>query len=177
MSLIYITGMTGAGKSSTRKELQDRGYEAHDTDEDGITSWHNKITGEATKRPADANDRTKEWYAEHDWNMSRPKIEELAARAKDRPVFLCGITSNDIEMWDLFGKVICLTIDEETLRRRIANRTDNDFGKAPDELSNILRWHKSAEEDYKQWGAVMIDATRPLSEVVDDVISTLNQSI
>lgn len=36
MPLIYITGPSGAGKSTVRKELQKCGYEAHDTDEDGL---------------------------------------------------------------------------------------------------------------------------------------------
>lgn len=37
MSLIYITGPSGAGKSTVRNELIKRGYEAHDTDEDGMS--------------------------------------------------------------------------------------------------------------------------------------------
>jgi hypothetical protein len=99
----------------------------------------------------------------------RNKVEEIAARAKNKTIFLCGVASNDAEMFDLFDKMVCLTIDEDTLRQRIRDRTDNDFGKAPDELHNILGWHKSAEEKYQLAGASMIKASKPLKDVVDDL--------
>ncbi len=175
MSLIYITGNSGAGKSSVRKELQQRGYEAHDTDEGGITSWRHKVTDVAVNRPNDTKDRTKEWYEEHDWKMSRQKVEELATKAKDKTVYLCGSTSNAGEMLDLFGKIVFLEIDKDTLRNRLLNRADNDFGKAPDELNNILGWHKSFEDEYRRYGAIIVDAARPLSVVVDDIVETINK--
>ena len=90
MSLIYITGNSGAGKSSIRKELQRRGYEAHDTDDDGITAWVHKATNKLAERPENESDRTKEWYDQHEWKMSRQKVEEFAASAKDKLIFLCG---------------------------------------------------------------------------------------
>jgi len=173
MSLIYITGNSGAGKSSVRNELQKRGYEAHDTDEGGITSWRHKVTDEAVIRPTDTKDRTKEWYEEHDWKMSRPKVQELASKAKNKTIFLCGSTSNAGEMLDLFGKIIFLEINKDTLRTRLINRTDNDFGKAPDELDNILGWHKSFEDEYRLYGATMVDAARPLSVVVDNIVEAI----
>ena len=66
MPLVYITGNSGAGKSAVRKELQLRGYEAHDTDENNISSWQNKYTGNIVERPLDKADRTNVWYSEHD---------------------------------------------------------------------------------------------------------------
>jgi len=173
MSLIYITGNSGAGKSSVRKQLQKLGYEAHDTDEGDITSWRHKVTDKAVNRPTDTKDRTKEWYEEHNWKMSRRKVEELASRAVDKTVFLCGSTSNAGEMLDLFGKIIFLEIDKDTLRNRLMNRTDNDFGKSPDELNNILGWHKSFEDEYRRYGAEMVDASRPLPNVIDDIIEVI----
>jgi dephospho-CoA kinase len=37
MALIFITGISGAGKSTIAKELSRRGYEVYDTDEDGLS--------------------------------------------------------------------------------------------------------------------------------------------
>lgn len=177
MALIFITGNSGAGKSSVRRELQKRGYEAHDTDEDGISLWYHKATGEATNRPVNEADRTKEWYEKHDWNMSRQRIKELSAKSKKKIIFLCGATSNAPEMLDVFDKVIYLKVDEDTLRSRLKNRTDNDFGKAPDELSNILSWHKWMEETYGDKGAVLVDSTQPVAKVVDEILNKLNLPI
>ena len=171
MPLIYITGNSGAGKSSVRKELQRRGFEAHDTDDDGITTWRHKVTGEQAERPEEESSRTKEWYEQHEWKISRQKVQEFAARAKDKPIFLCGSPTNADDMLDLYDKVICLTTDKQTLQRRIATRTDHDYGKAPNELRDILGWHDSFQDRYRKYGAVMIDATKPLNEVVDEILS------
>ncbi len=171
MSLIYITGNSGAGKSSVRKELQRRGYEAHDTDDNDITTWAHKATGSLVERPEDESGRTKEWYNQHEWKMSRQKVEEFAERAKDKSVFLCGSPSNADDMLDLYDQVVCLVLDKDTLQRRIASRTDHDFGKAPDELKSILGWHDIFQDRYKDNGAVIIDATQPLEQVVDEILT------
>jgi thymidylate kinase len=46
MSFIYITGPSGSGKSTVRNELIKRGYEAHDTDEDGMSAWYEETMKE-----------------------------------------------------------------------------------------------------------------------------------
>jgi shikimate kinase len=101
--------------------------------------------------------------------MSRRKVESLALKAKNKTIFLCGLASNAGEMLDLFGKVIFLEVDKATLRNRLMNRTNNDFGKTSDEIDVILGWHVSIEQEYRSYGAIIIDATRPLSVVVDDI--------
>lgn len=75
------------------------------------------------------------------------------------------------ELWDLFDIVIALTIDKETLKQRLASRTNNDVGKAPDELQTILKRQQTASEDYKKLGAVLVDATRPIATVVDEIVN------
>lgn len=174
MPLIYLTGNSGAGKSTIRKELSRRGYEAHDTDENDVSSWQNKLTGKTVERPEFEADRTKEWYDKHDWNMSREKVENLQDVAKDKIVFLCGSTSNADEMIDLFDKVYYLSIDQDTLKKRLLTRTDNDFGKAPDELANITGWHDSLEARYRGHGAEMLDASKSVKEVVDLILESLD---
>ncbi len=98
------------------------------------------------------------------------KVAALVDRADDRLVFLCGSTANEDEVWHLFARVVYLAIDEQTLRDRLASRTCNDFGKSPTELEAILSWHQVGEADYRRFGAVVIDATRPLHEVVDNIL-------
>src|SRR5690349_3159379 len=141
MPLIYITGNSGAGKSSVRKELGRRGYEAHDTDEDDISSWQHKATNQPVAYPENQSGRTKEWYDQHEWRISRQKVKDLALRAKHKTIFLCGSPTNADDMLDLYDKVVCLVIDKDTMRHRIATRADNDYGKAANELEDILGWH------------------------------------
>jgi uridine kinase len=169
MPLIYITGPSGAGKSTVRNELIKRCYEAHDTDEDGMSGWYDNQTLEPVERPKE-KDRPTDWYKRHDYRLSAGRVKELAEQAKTKSIFLCGIPANDKEFREYYDKVICLVIDEKTMKQRVASRDTNDFGKSPDELKLMLYWHGRMLERYKEWGAVMIDATRPLADVVDEII-------
>lgn len=172
MSLIYITGPSGAGKSTVRQELTKRGFEAHDTDENGMSDWYSIESGEVVKRPNEVS-RPADWYDKHAYRMSPERVKALAERARYRPVFLCGIPANDLELAEYYHKVICLLIDEETMRQRIASRETNDFGKSTDELKLMLHWHGKMLERYKDFGAIMIDSNRPLEQVVKDVLEQI----
>jgi len=127
------------------------------------------VTGDITASALVA-DRSGDWLDEQEWRLVPSKIEALAARGERELVFLCGATANENEVWHLFSRVIYLAIDEDTLRRRLASRTSNDFGKAPNELAAILEWHKDSESNYRRFGAQVIDATLPLDQVVDEIV-------
>jgi uridine kinase len=170
MPLIYITGPSGAGKSTVRNELVKRGYEAHDTDEDGMSAWYDNQTRESVEF-LKAKDRPADWFEKHDFRLSVERVKELADRAKTKLIFLCGIPANDNEFREYYDKIICLVIDTDTMRHRVATRTTNDFGKSPDELALMLYWHGKMLERYKEWGATMLDASQPLDEVISNVIT------
>jgi len=122
MPLIYITGPSGAGKSAVRNELSKLGYEAHDTDENGLSAWYDNQTIEPVERPEE-KERPADWYEKHDYRLSGERVKELAQRAKTKLIFLCGIPANDKEFRDYYDKVICLVIDAETMKQRVAERT------------------------------------------------------
>jgi hypothetical protein len=118
MPLIYVTGISGAGKTSVLGELRDRGYESYGVDEDGFGRWLDPRSGEVVTFPVDdeAVDRH-EWYADHVWALDVDKIAELK-RHSDRcaaPVFLCGVAAGDREAWPYFDVVCALVIDEATI--------------------------------------------------------------
>lgn len=124
MPLIYITGISGSGKTTLRNELRRRGYQAFGTDEDQLAFYYDNQTGKPLKQSVPAAIRTPEWRLKHTWKVARADVEKLQEKAKDEPVFLCGVVANDVtELWDLFETVIALTIDEETMRHRIMTWT------------------------------------------------------
>lgn len=172
MGLIYVTGPSGAGKSTVRQELVKLGYEAHDTDEDGMSDWYNIEGGKLVQRPSESK-RSTDWYDKHAYLISPIRVKALAGKAINKPIFLCGIPANDLELAEYYDKVICLVIDEETMKQRIASRDTNDFGKSPDELKLMLYWHGKMLERYKDFGAIMIDASQPLEFVVKDILDKL----
>jgi hypothetical protein len=63
--------------------------------------------------------------------------------------------------------VFNLRIDDDTMRRRLRERTNNDYGKEPEELEHMLTLNRS---DEKPAGAIDVDATRPLHQVVDELL-------
>jgi hypothetical protein len=163
--LTYVTGLSGTGKSTLVREMVGAGLQAVDID-DGLARFVNRASGLPVHRPAGG--AAAAFLAEHDWVVPRPEVEVL--RARPGRVWLCGAFANEGELWDLFDEVVCLIVDEATLRHRLATRTTNDFGKAPDELAAILGWHATHGERYERHGARLVDATRPLAEVMAAVV-------
>ena len=170
MGLVWVTGNSGTGKSTVRAELARRGHLSFDTDEDGITVWRDRATGQEVAYPGDAH-HPDDWLEHHGWMIDRLRVEDLARLARDRLVFLCGSVENENDVWDLFDIVVCLILDEPTLRERIATRTTNPFGKKPVELQAILHWNPTMEATYRQSGAFVVNADQPLDAVVDEILA------
>jgi hypothetical protein len=177
MTLFYVTGLSGTGKSTVLHELRACGYHARGVDEDGYADWINRITGYPDAFPRDDPDFDfHAWYAAHYWVLSVRRISVLsrAAARLGKPVFLCGSANGDDVVWQLFDKVIALVADEQTIRQRLAARPDG-FGSTPEELADVLFWHDGFETAYQAFGATVIDATRPLENVVSAILGASPQ--
>lgn len=172
MGLIYVTGISGSGKSAVCEELKKRGYEAHEGD-DNLSAFYHKETGVMVDRPTTVTDRTPEWRDQHQWKMSRDKLLKLKKDSANKPVFVCGVAANEDEYLDVFDKVFALMLDLETMKHRIKTRINNDFGKSKHEMDTLIQWHQDTERYYRVAGAHTIDAANPLSEVVDQILSNL----
>ena len=174
MSFIYVTGIAGAGKSAVCKELAIRGFETHEGD-DGLSAFYDNVTGDQIKRPVDVAERTLEWRSKNTWKMSRDKLLQLKSSSTDKPVFVCGVSSNEDEYLDLFDMVFALMVDVDTLKQRINDRDDNSFGKLPHEMETIMEWQQGVDDHYRKVGAQIIDAVKPLNEVVDEILAEVNR--
>jgi hypothetical protein len=169
---ILVNGISGSGKTAGCHELRARGFEAHDVDEDGFKSWHGKANDALAVDQRPWSQTTVEWRNRYWLKIERHRVEALAATAAARavPTFLCGTGPNEDAIWDLFDKVIHLSVSNGTLKQRLATRTNNDFGKDPRDLIDILRWNESSAERNVGYGAFAVNADRVLQEVVEDVI-------
>jgi hypothetical protein len=180
MPLVYVTGISGARKSAVLQELRRRGYEAFGVDEHGFGRWLDRRTGE--ERTYSVEDETldlHDWYATQHWFLDVKKISELKQRV-DRDaklVFLCGFAAGDAAAWEYFDVVCALVIDDATIRDRMIDlREGSWFGRRQEELDQILAWNIGYGETYKGFGAVLVDATKPLAVVVDAVIAAASTS-
>ncbi len=176
MSLFYVTGISGSGKSEVLEELKVRGYEAYGIDENGFADWVNKSNGGVEALPQNRpNFDIHRWFREHYWVLNSTKIARLMKRSSksDNPIFLCGLADGEDKVWHMFTKLFLLTIDNKTLEQRITQRIDNDFGKNPAEMHSIFEWLSKNEKRYQRLGAIPIDATQPVVNVVDEIIANL----
>ena len=179
MPLHYITGISGSGKSTTLSELARRGYETYDVDEAGpaTAKWHNDTTGFVhPKSSVKKEDRTPEFLASHSWKVPRAEVAELANQASAKTIFLGGAIANESELHDLFDSVFALTIDDDTLTRRLASRTNNDWGKNPHELEQTLAANHELGERYRKLGYVVINSDQATEAVITEILSHVHDN-
>jgi thymidylate kinase len=173
MALVWVTGNSGTGKSTVCELLRTRGYFALDTDEDGFNRWADRVSGEVVANPPDPVPGG--WLDRYGWVIVRERVEALAEQSRTRTAFLCGSAENEADVRDLFDLTVCLVIDEDTLRHRLATRTNNAFGRHPEELAAALKWNPRMRAIHESRGAAVIDASRPLTEVVEALFDTVRE--
>ena len=163
---IYVTGVSGTGKTSIARALKERGINSIDIDE--ISHWENKASKEIVGWEPGNSD---EWHKNHDWVCDISAMRE--ALAKSEHSIALGHASNQEDYLSLFDKIFVLNCKPETIVHRITSRTDNDFGKHPEDMARILGWQK----DFTSWmvakGAEVIDAEKSVDEITDYLISLL----
>ena len=102
------------------------------------------------------------------WIWDVEKVRRLAAHQDDDATFFCGGSRNFNHFLDLFDEVFILDLDPVTLIERLDSRTNNDTGKSKSEQAFILHRH-ATKEDLPTRG-IVIDATQPLTSVVDEIL-------
>jgi RNase adaptor protein for sRNA GlmZ degradation len=171
MSLVYITGAPGSGKSTILRQLIERGHTAYGTDEHSISQWVDRKTGKVSNPPGgfDLHD----WYKANEWTLNPQKILALREEANKagKITYLLGVAAGLEVVQQYFNQLLVLTADDATLKRRIDERADNNFGKTPHELQIILEWQTKHVPGYKKQGAKAIDTSHLTpGEVVDRII-------
>jgi adenylate kinase family enzyme len=165
MSLFLVTGLPGSGKSTASAELKARGHEAYDGDYDRLAKWYNNATGQPVEESY--HKRTTDFLETHSRDISRQTVEDLAAKAKHKTIFLCADPENEDELVPLFTKAFALVLDEDVRQHRLATRTNNQWGKLPHEVAYDLAIKPIAFARYKKFGYDVIDAEQTINAIVD----------
>ena len=168
VSNFLIEGVSGTGKTSVANELQHRGYRVIHGDRE-LAYRGDPHTGEPLDEAAprqvvpDAAFR----HAHHLWDVD--KVKSIVADQSHPIAFFCGGSRNSHRFVNLFDGVFVLDIDRETLKRRLAGRGKEEFGGKADEKAVVLRAHATKED--VPWNATIVDATAPLSLVVEEILA------
>lgn len=173
MLLYFITGISGSGKSAIVDELTKRGYTTYDADK-GLSKWQNNETGYVhPKSSVKPEARTADFLQKNSWNIPRQDLELFMQDHANQTVFICGFAENEEDIKDLFTARFALIIDPETLVHRLKTRTNNDWGKQPQELRRSLESLKALTAHYKTTDHIQIDATQPIETVTSDILETI----
>jgi shikimate kinase len=151
MRRVLVTGMSGTGKSTALAELGRRGFRVVDTDFGGWSEWIPARDGE--------------------WLWREDRIAELLSSEDERTLYVSGCVSNQGKFYDQFDAIVLLSAPVEVIVDRVENRTTNEYGKGPGERELILSHLGSVEPLLRGTCTHEIDASRPLEEVVDDLIA------
>ena len=167
--VVFVSGVSGSGKSRLMQELQSRGFEARDTDR-GLSKTTRKDNG--TRVIVEHGSALNESFrAAHLYSFDIEKIRKLTLGMSGKPLFLCGAAYGYAQMCELADHAFYLKIgDAEELKRRLLSRPDS-YGKKPQELGEILNFHKQADSYYRSFGMRAIEAERPPAEIADQILS------
>lgn len=133
MPALFITGLSGVGKSSTLDEMKTRGYHTVDLDIDYMMVSN----GERL--------------------IDEMKLQNLINHYKEDKLIIAGTESNQGKFYEQFVAVILLTADLEVMLNRIETRTNNQYGKAPDERANIIQNYEDVLPLLKKNATQIID--------------------
>lgn len=158
-----IDGVSCAGKTTVCNELQRRGYHAIHGDRE-LACWGDLKTG----KPVDSSaDEHRAWI----WDVE--KVRALVADQNHASTFFFGGSRNSDRFIDLFDEVFVLDIDLDTLNRRLAARPKDEWGGTASEGESFARYQHETKEGLPE-NAIIIDATAPLSSVVDTILENTN---
>jgi len=167
MKRILITGMSGTGKSTLISELSARGYNAVDLDTPAWSEW---VEVNSVADP-ESPDSTVE--PGRDWIWREDRVQDLLSREDSPVLFVSGCAKNMAKFYPQFDDVILLSAPPHLIVERLASRTTNNYGKRPDEVKRVLGLIQSIEPQLRKIAAHEIDTSRPLDQVVANLLSLI----
>ncbi len=148
MKRILLTGMSGTGKSTLIAALAARGYAAVDMDEPG---WS-------------------EHAPDGDWVWREDRVQEFLDHAAGDALFVGGCATNQVRFYPQFDAIVLLSAPASVLIERLATRTNNPYGKRPDELAEVLGYLETVEPLLRRGATHEIDTSAPFEDVLATVL-------
>jgi shikimate kinase len=148
---VLLTGMSGTGKSSVVRDLVARGYKAVDTDD-----------GWSETQP----DGRQLWRED--------AIQTLLATEDAEVLFVAGCEQNQAKFHAQFDHIVLLSAPIDTLVVRLAARTNNSYGKTPEEFRRFREDVETVEPLLRRVATHEVQTTMPLNEVVTTILQLVD---
>ena len=139
MTIIFVTGLSGVGKSSALEQLEKEGYNVVDTDHGYVKFIEN------------------EGIQERVWDEE--KIAQLLEHYKQTHLFISGCYSNQGEFYNQFDYVVLLKAELNAMLDRINKRTLHNYGKSPEERAEVIDSYEDVLPLLEKSSDIIIDTT------------------
>jgi dephospho-CoA kinase len=146
MAIIFITGLSGCGKSATIQSLISKGFFAVDLDEGYTMKVHQETI------------------------IDEKKLDKLIRDHQDKNLFISACYSNQGKFYPFFKHVVLLEAPLDVMKERIQTRDSNPYGKLEHEWSEIKESHQDILPLLKQGANFVINTC--LSDI-DEVCAKL----
>mgnify|MGYP003902087583 CR=1 FL=1 len=146
-----MTGMSGTGKSTVIQRLSELGYKAVDLDH---PDWS-------------------EHDEEGDWIWREDRVRRLLADFDGDILFVSGCATNQVKFRPMFDHVILLSVPAEVIVERLRSRTNNPYGKRPEEVAEVLGYIKTVEPLLRRAADYEIVTTVPVEEVISKILRSV----
>jgi shikimate kinase len=154
--------MSGTGKSTLICELAACGYKAVDADSDEWSHW--VAVGSGSEIAASPVRPTEDWV----WREDR--IADLLATEDAGILFLSGCAENMGQFLPQFDHIVLLSAPADVIVERLATRTNNMYGKQPDEVARVLALQETVEPLLRRAATHEINTSAPLDQVVATIL-------
>ncbi len=162
MKRILLTGISGTGKSTLIGELAAHGYKAVDADCDEFSKWVEfKGNSDVAGSPVEAD---------RDWVWREDRIQELLSTADADVLFLSGCASNMGKFLSQFDHIVLLSAPADVIAERLRSRTNNSYGKQPDQLARVLGLRETVEPLLRRAATYEIDTSVYLDDIVTSIL-------
>jgi len=152
---VLLTGMSGTGKSTVIRRLSELGYKAVDLDD---PMWS-------------------EYDHEADWVWREDLVQRLLADADGELLFVSGCATNQVKFHPQFDEIILLSAPADVLIARLQSRTNNAYGKRPEELEEVLGYLDTVEPRLRRVAGHEIVTTAPLEQVVSTILQVVDAQL
>jgi len=163
---VLLTGMSGTGKSTVIMELAARGYKALDTDDDGLS----ELVSVPDDQPTGLDPG-------QDWVWREDRIQTLLSTDDADVLFLGGCSPNQGKFYPQFDHIVLLSAPAHLIVERLATRTNNPYGKRPEEVARVLGLLHTVEPMLRRGAGYEIDTSIPVDEVVAKVLRFVGASV
>ncbi|MGH8594458.1 MAG: AAA family ATPase [Gammaproteobacteria bacterium] len=104
------------------------------------------------------------------------RIRDLLATEDADQLFVSGCASNMSQFYGQFDLIVLLSAPADVIVERLAARTNNPYGKHPDELARVHGYIATVEPLLRTRATHEIDTSVPVDEVVASILQLIETS-